>query len=393
MGHIVHMRVLLTTTPDHGRLFPMVPLAWALRCAGHQVLVTGPESIAPAVHGAGLEHAPAVPDQPRRTPPHADVPDREELADHHVALAEVAAAQTVDLVGQWRPDMVISDRDEHAGPIAAALSGTPSAVHQHGLHNHCRVTDTATDRLHLLQEDFGLLPEETAPTATIDLCPPSLHCPASEENTLALRHIPYGGGGTPAPWLWAPHSQPRVCVSMGTIPGSAREECLRTLAEELSDFDGEVVLTGIETADPDSPTLPAHIRTAAWLPHDQIFPTCDVVIHHGGSGVTMNAVRFGLPQLLLPGTAEQRQNAEQMVHCGIARSVDASDRAEGLLRQEVEWLLTERAHRNQAKRVQAETGAMPAPGQVVTALEDLAVSARTHTPAMDIHDRTLVPAQ
>ena len=350
------MRVLLTTTPDRGHLLPMVPLAWALRCAGHHVLTTGPEPIAPDAHSAGLEHAPT----------------RSETTAHR-------AADTVDLVSRWRPSLIISDPDERTGPLAAALSGIPTVRHQCGLHPP-RTTEAEPDQPDALHETFGLLPEETSPTATIDLCPPSLHPPQPHENPLSLRHTPFGGGGTPAPWLWSPHARPRVCISLGTTPTDERDHCLRALTEELSDLDGEVVVTGIDQTT-GNPVLPGHIRTAAWLPHDQVFPTCDVIVDHGGSAVTMNALRFGLPQLLLPRTADQKQNAHRLVQCGVARSVDLGERPEGLLRQEVEWLLTEDAHRGHARRLRSEIEEMPAPGQVVAALEELAASGRGRTAA------------
>ena len=38
------MRVLITSAPMHGHLFPLVPLAWALRAAGHEVLVASPRT-------------------------------------------------------------------------------------------------------------------------------------------------------------------------------------------------------------------------------------------------------------------------------------------------------------------------------------------------------------
>lgn len=349
------MRVLLTTTPDRGHLFPMVPLAWALRCAGHQVLVTGPEPITPDARSTGLEHIPTT-----------------------SAPTERSASDTIDLVSQWRPDVVISDPDEPAGPLAAARSGTVSVRHQCGLHP--TEPDDADDSTAELREAFGLLPGETQPAATIDLCPPSLHQPGPDENILSLRHTPFGGGGTPSPWLWSPNVRPRLCVSLGTTPTSERDHCLRSLSEELSDFDGEVIVTGVDQRPTSSP-LPEHMHTAAWLPHDQVFPTCDVVIHHGGPGVAMNALRFGLPQLLLPRTDDQEQNADRLVQCGLARSVDLGERPEGLLRQEVEWLLTEHAHRGQARRVRSEIEGMPTPGQVVTELEDVAASGLIRTPA------------
>jgi L-noviosyl transferase len=349
------MRVLLTTTPDRGHLFPMVPLAWALRCAGHHVLITGPEATAHDTRNAGLEHV--------------------TTSEH----AEHRAADTIDLVSQWRPHIVISDPSEQTGPLAATLSGIPTARHQCGLHPS-ESTDAEPDHTDIPHEKFGLLPEETYPATTIDLCPPSLHQLQPDENVLSLRHTPFGGGGTPAPWLWCPHAHPRVCISLGTTPTVERDHCLRALAEELSDLDGEVVVTGVDRT-AGNPVLPGHMRTAPWLPHDQVLPTCDVIVHHGGSAVAMNALRFGLPQLLLPRTGGQKQNAHRLVQCGLARSVDLGERPEGLLRQEVEWLLAERAHRAHALRVRAEIEEMPAPGQVVAELEELAAAGHSRGPA------------
>ncbi|MGI5288137.1 hypothetical protein ACQEVF_33035 [Nonomuraea polychroma] len=49
------MRVLITSVPLVGHFFPMVPLAWALRCRGDDVLVACPaEHFSATVTAAGL---------------------------------------------------------------------------------------------------------------------------------------------------------------------------------------------------------------------------------------------------------------------------------------------------------------------------------------------------
>src|ERR1051326_6254359 len=49
------MRVLITTVPQVGHFFPMVPLAWSLRCAGDEVLVPSPaEEFCDRARAAGL---------------------------------------------------------------------------------------------------------------------------------------------------------------------------------------------------------------------------------------------------------------------------------------------------------------------------------------------------
>lgn len=55
------MRLLFTTAPLRGHLFPLVPLAWAARAAGHEVLVATTEAFAPVVLGAGCRSRPGVP--------------------------------------------------------------------------------------------------------------------------------------------------------------------------------------------------------------------------------------------------------------------------------------------------------------------------------------------
>lgn len=377
------MRVLFTTTPGCGHLFPMVPLAWALRCSGHRVLVAAPRPIAKAVRAAGLEH---VPVGGNADPLHL-WPDPGGPAGHQrftmepwVALAEQTAADTVDLAERWRPDLVVCDYAEYSGPVAAALSNAPLVSHHWGLHLSDELVgsvfdDRPTRRLHALHERFGLLPEETAPSATIDLCPPSMRCFDSTD-WLSMRFIPYGGAGIPTPWLWTPRTRPRVCVSMGSVPVQAGVDGLREVAHGLAEFDGEVVLTGVGSRDSALDRLPENVRTAGWLPHDQVFPTCDLVIHHGGSGTAMNSLLFALPQLVMPQMCDQFENAERLVASGVARRIPFDERSTAPIRGQVERLLVDPSYRTHARRIRAEIEAMPAPGELVRPLEELAAAGR-----------------
>ena len=52
------MKTLVATGPAHPLYYPIVPLAWALRAAGHEVLVAAPESFEGPVRGSGLPMAP-----------------------------------------------------------------------------------------------------------------------------------------------------------------------------------------------------------------------------------------------------------------------------------------------------------------------------------------------
>lgn len=380
------MRVLFTTTPHCGHLFPMVPLAWALRCAGHQVLVAGPRSIAKTVRTAGLEHV-SVGDNASRLnlqpePPPTD--DHRFTIEPWVELAEHTVAETIDATGRWRPHLVISNYAEYAGPIAAALSGIQLISHHWGMHLSnelitTMLTEGSQRRLHALQERFGLLPEETTAAATIDLCPASLRR-FDANGWLSMRYIPYGGAGIQSPWLWSRRARPRVCVSMGNAAPDTELNELRRIATELAEFDGEVVLTGVGAQSPALTQLPGNVLAAGWLPHDQVFPTCDIVVHHGGSGTAMNSLLFGLPQLVLPRMHDQFDNAERLLASGVARIIEHPATS---IRREVERLLTEPSYRRHARRVRSEIEDMPAPGRIVRTLEGL-----TGTDGVTRHVRT-----
>src|SRR5689334_3269511 len=56
------MRVLFTTWAQTGHYQPMVPLAWALRAAGHEVVVATHPAFAPVVTGSGVPALPVGPD-------------------------------------------------------------------------------------------------------------------------------------------------------------------------------------------------------------------------------------------------------------------------------------------------------------------------------------------
>jgi L-noviosyl transferase len=370
------MRVLFTSTPGFGHLFPMVPLAWAFRCAGHQVLVAAPTQIAKAVRSAGLEHSTVggtqAPLQLRLEEAHP-AGDRNFSVEPWVELAERAVAGTIDVVREWRPHLVISDFADFAGPIAATLAGVPKVSHHWGLHVSDELLGSllrgqTLRRLHALYERVGLQPQDVAPNVTIDLCPPSL-VRFDNHGWLRMRHIPYCGAGIRSPWLWAPRSRPRVCVSMGSVPTEAGVHGLRDVARGLADFPGEVILTGAGSRDSELGELPDNVRRGGWLTHDQVMPGCDAVIHHGGSGTVLNSALFGLPQLILPQMFDQFENAERMLASGAARVIEFGDRAPDEVHRQLDLLLTRRSYRDEATRLRFEIEAMPLPGEVVARLE------------------------
>jgi sterol 3beta-glucosyltransferase len=68
----------------------------------------------------------------------------------------------------------------------------------------------------------------------------------------------------------------------------------------------------------DSLKLPPNFCVIGSTPHDWLFPSTSLVIHHGGSGTTHSAARAGVPSVVLPFAADQFFWAEQLRRRGIA---------------------------------------------------------------------------
>lgn len=72
----------------------------------------------------------------------------------------------------------------------------------------------------------------------------------------------------------------------------------------------------------------AAVRAGVWaLPeglvagasHAALFPRCAVVVHHGGAGTTLTALRAGVPQVVLPRTADQPFHGALVESLGVGR--------------------------------------------------------------------------
>ena len=137
-----------------------------------------------------------------------------------------------------------------------------------------------------------------------------------------MRYVPYNSASTLPDWLFAPRVRPRICVSMGTVPIPEGVDGLTAAVAGMRDLDVEVVVSGAGVHGIED--LPPNARRVGWLPHHLLLPTCDVFVHHGGSGSSMAALGAGRPQLVLPQMCDQFSIASRLTAAGVARSVAPS---------------------------------------------------------------------
>ena len=371
------MRVLVVTAPLPEHTYPLVPLAWELRTAGHEVLLaTAGEAV--RVADSGL----AVADVAR----HFDLRRamrRMALRNPLLARAERAgragprglvtlfgeinddlADGTVALADQWAPNLVIYGTLAPVGAVAAARRRVPAVLCDHTLTDGQQLSFATTGHLSYACGRHGVAAPAAA-AAVIRLAPSSMvgHRPG-----WPMRYVPYDGGlATPA-WLTEPPERPRIAVvrsTPGDPDGALMRAVVRAARRATPPLDAEVVLVRPDLGP--GPRLPGNVRTVEWTALSRLLPTCAGLVHHGGTETVLTALVHGVPQLVIPDAGERRHNAG-LVHTrgvglvGARRNVTAA-----LLRR----LVNDDAIAGAAHQVRMEMTSAPDPTEIAAKLAEL----------------------
>ncbi|MFE6273049.1 nucleotide disphospho-sugar-binding domain-containing protein [Streptomyces goshikiensis] len=396
------MRILFTTWAAPSHLFPLVPLAWAARVAGHEVLLAVPPDRMASAAATGLTPvavgaAPAVP--PPGGPPGgpgprwpADWPLRPEALDpgqrglldsmveRQVRIAEAMLPSLLDFARAWRPDVIVSDASSYAGTVAAAVLDVPSAVHQWGGPavldlegaGPAGVPHPAYRRLF---DHYGG-DVTSRPALRVDPCPPSLQLFSPAER-LTVRHVPYGTPAALPAELLRPSGRTRVCVTWeaGAPPAGAGDP-LFAAAGELAARGVETVLAATPGQLAALPALPAGVRAVDGSSLPLWLETCSVLVHQGSGGTGLTAAAAGVPQVVVSPRPEQMLTGDRLEALGAGRHLPAGELA-GAADAPARLFdavlgLTRGPAREAAGALRAEVRSLPSPAVAVTALEALA---------------------
>ena len=380
------MRALCTCVPGYGHFHPMVPVARALQAVGHDVVFATEERFCARVRAAGFPAFPAGLGPGRVAQRTLALPDVAGDAWRFGAqmFAGVAApAKLPDLlavVDDWRPDLVVSDVTDFAGPLAAAARGVAHAGHGLGPLFPLEFHRLAAELVAPFWKERELRPPPLAgmfDAAYLDICPPSLQSAGIEEigpNAHRLRPVPFDAVAGEVLPDWAddlgPH--PTVYVTLGTLDNDA-PEVFAAVVVGIRDEPVNVIVTVGPDGDPAQlGPQPPNVRVERYVPQSLLLPRCDVVVAHGGSGTTLAALAHGLPLLLLPQGANQFWNAERCADLGVGLRLLAHEVRPGAVRDAVLALLEQPAYRVRARGIANEIERMPSPDEIVRLLEELA---------------------
>ena len=387
----------MATSPGAGHVFPLVPLTWALRSAGHDVLVASAgrgvalgvaaglpcvdlapgldmdavmaaaaSRVGPTWNTGPTNAGPTNADPANAGPASADPVNASTGFERALALFTEVSRVMLDgarrWVGAWEPDLVLHGALQGAGAVAAAEHGVPAV--EHGVSPAAGWGDMVAGMWPALTDHapvapaavVGLLPER------FDVAPQRPDPPTVRQ--LRVRTVPYGGGAVVPPELLVPADRPRVLVTMGTVaPRFGGLDALRAIVEALADRDVEAVV-----ALGDDPAVlgpvPDGVRVHRWIPLASVLPTCRAVVHHGGAGTALAALATGVGQVLVPQGADQFVNTTALVGhgCGLRAELEPD-----ALRDAVARVVAGDLDGDVAA-VRAEVAALPSPAAVAAEL-------------------------
>jgi UDP:flavonoid glycosyltransferase YjiC (YdhE family) len=363
------MRILFVCNPLHGHLNPLLPLARAARDAGHAVVVATGADMAPLARREGLTawfvgmtHA------------QAGGNTQASWLDYFEASARARIAHLAPRCAAWRPELVIHEETELAGPVVAEGLGVRSVVLGLGPMFPPRLLPWVESAFERLAPRGSATEVARAWRAATYLhpCPPGLTAPEEPvwRDPRPLRPKTPGATGEPALIRRIenlPHAR-TVFLTLGTVYGGNTVALLAAI-EVLHRLELNLI---VAVGPQGNPSLLEdygnHVLIEQFVPLASVLAHCDAVVSQGGSGVMLGALSHGLPQLLLPQGADQFRNAEICTRTDAALALVPQDATPDTIRHGVQRLLNEGRFASAAQALRDQISAMPDPGAVVASL-------------------------
>jgi UDP:flavonoid glycosyltransferase YjiC (YdhE family) len=364
-------RIILATFGSYGDLNPFLALGLELKRRGHDAVIATAEGYRRDVESRGLGFAPVRPDL-----------DRGDLALFERALDQVKGPEVIireitmprvresyeDLErAAAGADLLLSHSLTYAAPVLAEKKNMiwlsvvlqplmflsaedPSVLAPAPWLGALRPLGPAFNRalflllklaasrwgepVRALRNELGLergadpvFDGQYSPYGTLALFsplfgPPQLDWP---ENTLACG-FPFldsdigGGGLDPALEAFLDAGTPPVVFTLGSAAVMIAGDFFRNAAASVKGHGVRAVLLAgpgaKELAD-----LPNGVEAFESAPYHALFPRCAAVVHSGGIGTTAQALRAGIPQMIVPFAHDQYDNAARIARLGAGEAL------------------------------------------------------------------------
>jgi UDP:flavonoid glycosyltransferase YjiC (YdhE family) len=334
-----------------GNLPPSLGIARVLTKRGHDVSFAGRPEMVPRVERAGFR---AI-----------ELTRAYEQADRYLhnkwlpraasfLTSPAVAEQIRELLAAEDPDVVIVDQMFPVALLEARQFGKPSAAICHTSVWRC---------LDMWRKFFGML-TGLRTEAGFDPIPSDLEslwmvqdlmlaitlksldeAPGVLGSSHKLRHVgpvlEQERHSQPVKLPWADDASiPLVLVSFSTAPEQGSVSKFQNAVDALSTLPIRAVVTVGDSIDAGSVRPASNVAVFATADHDDLMKRANVVVTHGGHGTFMQALKNGLPMVILPGLGgDQTVNAAAVEDWGVGRALPA-DAAVDRIREAVEEVLS-----------------------------------------------------
>ena len=370
------LHLLLGAFGDPGHAFPMIALGRALLARGHDVTLQTWERWRAPVEAEGITFTPA--------PEYSAFPIGDQPLDFYEAVV-YATRDTLPLVRELQPDVVVHDILTLGPSLAAELLGIPRAT----LVPH--VFPEAGPGFPIYS--FGArLPRTAIGRAFWERA----HLPVRrglESGRLALNHtreqvglppLSYPHGGTskelalvatfpqleyPRPWpahvhvvgplMWEPPAEevplppgndPLVLVAPSTSQ-DPEHRLLHAALRGLADAPVRVLATYNRRLPSRPLPVPENMSVVDWVSYARTLPHCDAIVCHAGHGTLVRALSLGVPVIACPVAGDMNENAARLVWAGAGARLPRRFISPRPLRHAVELTLGELSIRTRVREL------------------------------------------
>ncbi len=413
------LRIVVAAYADKAYFFSMVPTAWALRAAGHEVRIVTQPSMTEAAAETGLTVVPVGGDHTlAEVLAHARDQQGESIFDlaeerpemlvpeklHHAyeeyvtwwwkLVNEPMERDLVAFCREWRPDLVLWEPNTYSAAIAAEACGAAHGrflwsvdlfARMRRLYLGAADATPGPDPLRSWLEEsaarYGVAFSEDLVLGqfSVHQIPEALR-PRELEKTgthLSVRPVPYAGSAVLPSWARAGSERRRVLVDWGSWSRTAEgAAALVDVIDACAEIGAEAVVLSPASRRDSLPALPEDVVVTDSGAAHMLMGSGSLIVHGGGFDVCCNAVVEGLPQLVV-------LNTEQFDAAPLSRALRERGAArvlavEEVLTRGVDDLLAELLGSGEVRAaaglVRDEALAVPAPDQVVPELERIAAA-------------------
>ena len=397
-------RILVCSLLASGHLNPLIAIAQQLQADGHQVIMAVDHSYHQQIKKAGLE--PVALNYPAGMV--SAIIEQFQKPARWVSQVQIKAPQTyffdylehlveqlITIIKRFQPDVVLSDLNYYAGPIAADVCNVPYA-------SYCAVVNTLNTPD---APPYGLGSDWLPVGHPLRMTWPFLNLPVqlvlwrhdlianrirhkfglAKKHGILLAHSPYLGmvpmtdayayprltvpkqimyvgpvtsaqrGEThdDFPWEWLDDGRPTVYVSMGTIVGAVHVFKAAIEAAANQSRWKAIMTVGRNTDISQFGTLPENVLMRNFVPQLDVLKHVDAVVSHGGNNTITETLMHGLPILVIPYSADQPESAGRVKACGAGLRLRPSLATGERLRSLIDRILFDDTFREKAQQVQA----------------------------------------